>query len=157
MVYDETGIDAKGEAVRSARARESAGGRADAGGLDAMGNATHLSIAGDLFEGCLEKDLRLDAARALTSLEPIAGADGGRRDAIVSKDGLRRMRARLDRASGKFSTDMQGFERRSALSTPVRTQFVGLCALEYSLLRVFSTLCALMGRGGGAGVHGVSA
>ncbi|MED6308266.1 MAG: hypothetical protein VX563_09670, partial [Planctomycetota bacterium] len=93
-----------GSYMRSKRPRNAAVGRADGGSLDAMGNATHLSIAGDLFEGWQEKDLRLalDAAHALTSLEPIA--DGGRRDAVVSKDDLRRMLARLDRARSKFST-----------------------------------------------------
>ena len=48
------------------------------------------------------------------------------------------MLARLNRASSKFSTDLQGFERRSALSSPVWTFFLGPCAFEYNLLRVFS-------------------
>ena len=137
MVYIPT-IDATGEPIRSVRARDTAAGRADDGSLDAMGNATHLTIAGDLFQGWPEADLRLalDAAHALTSLEPIA--DGGRRDAVVSKDDLRRMLARLKGASSKFSTDLQGFERRSALSSPVWTFFLGPCAFEHNLLRVFS-------------------
>ena len=133
-------IEMKGEAMQTVRARDTAKSRAGEGSLDAMGNATHLSIAGDLFEGWQEKDLRLalDAAHALTSLELIAGGDGGGPDFVVSKDDLQQMLARLDHASSKFSTDLQGFERRSALSSPVWTLFVGLCAFEHNLLRVFS-------------------
>jgi len=137
-----------GHAMRSMRARYTAIDPSHVSRIEKMGNATHFSILGDLLyppdslqsqevDTNTSQLLALDAAHALPSLS-IETDDRGDPHALVSKEDLLQMLARLDSAGDKYSRDLQSYEVRSAVATLMWRPLYRSCALENNLVRIFS-------------------